>query len=81
MRRFHELRLSADGRAVYERWGRPGVSANYGWYANRKVSFSSREEALAFCRQLRTTKLCSEAGWAEKKAPVLPGDARACVKP
>jgi len=70
--RFHELRISFDGRAVFTRWGRPGVTNNYAWRANKKTRFATKEEALVYCRNLKAQWLSAPEGWLEKTAPILP---------
>jgi hypothetical protein len=70
--RFFELRISCDGRTVFTRWGRPGVTSNYATRANRKTRFASREDALEHCREQKAEYGVQE-GWVEKEAPELPG--------
>ena len=69
--RFFELRLSSDSRAVYARWGRPGISNNYAWRANKKTRFATRDEAEAYCQNTKAEHRPQE-GWVEKEAPILP---------
>lgn len=69
--RFFELRLSSDNRAVYTRWGRPGISNNYAWRANKKQRFATREEAVGFCQNSKAEHRPQD-GWIEKVAPMLP---------
>lgn len=69
--RFHELRISSDGRAVFARWGRPGVTNNYAWRANKKMRFALKEDALAYCRSQKAEYRLPD-GWIEKTAPIPP---------
>jgi len=69
--RFLEVRVSSDGRVVYLRWGRPGLSNNYAWRANKKTRFATREEALQHCQSVKAQHRPQD-GWVEKEAPILP---------
>ena len=63
MQRFHELRLSADGRCVYTRWGRVDKPL---YRANKKSRYNTKEEALHHFHTERNEKLNGSECWIEK---------------
>ena len=63
VQRFHELRLSADGRSVYTRWGRADKPI---YRANKKSRYHSKDDALNHSHTERLEKLHGSEGWVEK---------------
>ena len=59
--RFHELRLSSNGRDVFTRFGRTDPK-NFDWRANKRTRFESKEEALKFCEAEKVEFWSTTAG-------------------
>ena len=64
--RFHEVRISSDGRTVFERYGRSSL------FANKKTRYANREEGVEKAQARRAEQLHSSKGFIEKPAPSLP---------
>jgi len=62
--RFHELRVSADGRSLYSRWGRVDRPL---YRANQKKRYATKEDALNHFNLERNEKLSVVEGWIEKE--------------
>ena len=68
--RFHELRISSNGRDVFTRFGRTDLK-NYDWKANKRTRFAEPDEAHKYCHAQKA-EFWGVENWIEKTMPALP---------